>query len=466
MPAFIKLFAVCKGPRTVILKRNANHEDYNRVIITKARGGDVDRLPQEVLEGAQVFVALHHQLLAELPPLLEGFATILDLVLKALAACHARFHRRVQDLLAGFWNEFPPVVMDVDSESAQISSDGPAIIRVWEEASRVPTEMVEELAITRKSQSPPAQPSDNLPPLPQADLDPLLTPTVSVRLVDAPVRLASGSVNKIHEGIVERSRAPPQASSSRSNSISSRPSPGLSRQLSSSRHGAHTSSPSDRHLSSRSSSRLDLPAIADLSLQSQPPQRPAPPPPSAGLERRSSARAIPQQTGRGDVAGGLSSSVASVGPALSQMSFEGSDASNHEHFAESVIRRLSHAHETDDDAAGLVATSTDGRPAERTPTKAPVSNLPEVDGMADVDAEWDELGADAEVLYRCECVADFDLQGLELQYMGHQFLKIARGDVVEILFEVGRVDELDDFPLDVGRASLSQPGLLSEGFPC
>lgn len=151
VPAFIKLFAVCKGPRTVILKRNANHEDYNRVIITKARGGDVDRLPQEVLEGAQVFVALHHQLLAELPPLLEGFATILDLVLKALAACHARFHRRVQDLLAGFWNEFPPVVMDVDSESAQISSDGPAIIRVWEEASRVPTEMVEELAITRKS---------------------------------------------------------------------------------------------------------------------------------------------------------------------------------------------------------------------------------------------------------------------------------------------------------------------------
>lgn len=152
VPSFIKLFNICKGPRKVILKRNANHEDYNRVIITKARGGDIEKLPQEVLEGAQVFVALHHQLLAELPPLLEGFATILDMVLKALAACHARFHRGVQDLLNGFWNEFPPVVMDVDSESAHVSSDGPAIIRVWEEASRVPTEMVEELAITRKSE--------------------------------------------------------------------------------------------------------------------------------------------------------------------------------------------------------------------------------------------------------------------------------------------------------------------------
>lgn len=132
------------------------------------------------------------------------------------------------------------------------------------------------------------------------------------------------------------------------------------------------------------------------------------------------------------------------------MSFEGSDASNHEHFAESVIRRLSQAHEPD----AVASLDAEGRPVETTPTKGPASALPEVDDGAsasDVDAEWDELGADAEVLYRCECVADFDLQGLELQYMGHQFLKIGRGDVVEILFEVGRVDELDDFPLDVGR---------------
>jgi hypothetical protein len=35
--------------------------------------------------------------------------------------------------------------------------------------------------------------------------------------------------------------------------------------------------------------------------------------------------------------------------------------------------------------------------------------------------------------------------------MGYQFLNIVRGDVLDILYEVGRVDELSDFPLDVGR---------------
>jgi hypothetical protein len=32
-----------------------------------------------------------------------------------------------------------------------------------------------------------------------------------------------------------------------------------------------------------------------------------------------------------------------------------------------------------------------------------------------------------------------------------RFLKISRGDEIDVVYEVGRVDELDDFPLDVGR---------------
>lgn len=479
VPAFIKLFAICKGPRTVILKRNANHEDYNRVIITKARGGDIEKLPQEVLEGAQVFVALHHQLLAELPPLLEGFATILDIVLKALAACHARFHRGVQDLLAGFWNEFPPVVMDVDSETAHISSDGPAIIRVWEEASRVPTEMIEDLAITRKSESRP-QSGGIVFMCPYADARHPLRASVTVRLMNAPVRLASGSANQIHEGIVDQRLSNGYvAAGPRSSGASSRPSPGLTRQpTNSARHSALNS---PLLPAGRSATKLELSGLDPRQQQQQQQYRPTSPNPP--LERKSSARAIPQRHVSNDVDRNSASSLASIGPALSQMSFEGSDASNHEHFAESVIRRLSYAqdgstlnrlssYEKDSALAaprGSVAKTDPRSPAqdrsfggngiETTPTKGAASVLPLIDTSAedDNDVEWDELGADAEVLYRCECVADFDLQGLDLQYMGHSFLKIARGDIVEILFEVGRVDELDDFPLDVGRACPSLP---------
>lgn len=35
--------------------------------------------------------------------------------------------------------------------------------------------------------------------------------------------------------------------------------------------------------------------------------------------------------------------------------------------------------------------------------------------------------------------------------MNHDFLSIARGDEIDVVFEIGRVDELDNFPLDVGR---------------
>lgn len=37
--------------------------------------------------------------------------------------------------------------------------------------------------------------------------------------------------------------------------------------------------------------------------------------------------------------------------------------------------------------------------------------------------------------------------------MGHDFLSIRRGEEIDVVFEIGRVDELDAFPLDVGRES-------------
>lgn len=68
--------------------------------------------------------------------------------------------------------------------------------------------------------------------------------------------------------------------------------------------------------------------------------------------------------------------------------------------------------------------------------------------------------AEEEVLYACTCVAAFDLRGLALRYMGHEFLRLEQGEVVDILMEVGRIDELSEFPLDVG----CEWALLDVGF--
>lgn len=151
VPNVLALLAVCKGPRTVILKRNSKHSDYNKVV-NATNNDQWDRLSPELIEGAQIFAALHHQLLVELPTLLDGFEAILNLILHAISACQAKFHRAVFKRLDRFWAEFPPVVVDTEAEQTDRCSDGEAIIRVWEEAARTPMEMMEALAITQKSE--------------------------------------------------------------------------------------------------------------------------------------------------------------------------------------------------------------------------------------------------------------------------------------------------------------------------
>lgn len=152
VPNVLALLAVCKGPRTVILKRNSKHADYNRVV-NATNNDQWDRLSPDLIEGAQIFAALHHQLLVELPTLLDGFAAILNLIVNAIAACQAKFHKAVYKKLGRFWEDFPPVVVDPEAEATDVCSGGAAIMRVWEESARTPMEMMEALPITQKSES-------------------------------------------------------------------------------------------------------------------------------------------------------------------------------------------------------------------------------------------------------------------------------------------------------------------------
>lgn len=51
------------------------------------------------------------------------------------------------------------------------------------------------------------------------------------------------------------------------------------------------------------------------------------------------------------------------------------------------------------------------------------------------------------VLYQCACVAYFDPDEIgRRRYRGLEFLSMAVGDLFDVLHEVGRIDELPNFP--------------------
>ncbi|EIW69293.1 hypothetical protein TREMEDRAFT_62157 [Tremella mesenterica DSM 1558] len=54
---------------------------------------------------------------------------------------------------------------------------------------------------------------------------------------------------------------------------------------------------------------------------------------------------------------------------------------------------------------------------------------------------------DEPVIYQCACVADFDPAMLgKARYRGLRFLPMTTGDLIDVFFEVGRIDELPAFP--------------------
>lgn len=109
-------------------------------------------------------------------------------------------------------------------------------------------------------------------------------------------------------------------------------------------------------------------------------------------------------------------SAPSIVRTLSALSFEGATATA---FTESVIRSVRASQET---LPPTSPTHLDPRSPsladrsftqDRTPTKS--ARSPSVRSNRTLSDE---------VLYKCECVAEFDLQGLELSFMGYPFLKM------------------------------------------
>ena len=106
-PAIQRIAALFILPHSVIAKRNDREPDYVRYRGEIARAGP-KAADKKLTESAGAFIALHTQLMNELPQFNYGVQTLLDLCIESLSRTQASYHLRVHRALIGFWQSFGP----------------------------------------------------------------------------------------------------------------------------------------------------------------------------------------------------------------------------------------------------------------------------------------------------------------------------------------------------------------------
>ncbi|SPC67871.1 uncharacterized protein UHOD_14773 [Ustilago sp. UG-2017b] len=106
-PAVQRIAALFILPQSVIAKRNDREPDYTRYRAEITRGG-VKAADKKLTESANAFIALHTQLMNELPQFNYGIQTLLDLCIESLSRTQASYHFRVHRSLISFWQSFGP----------------------------------------------------------------------------------------------------------------------------------------------------------------------------------------------------------------------------------------------------------------------------------------------------------------------------------------------------------------------
>ncbi len=106
-PAVQRMAALFILPQAVIAKRNDREADYSRYRAEITRSGS-KAVDKKLTESANAFVALHTQLMNELPQFNYGIQTLMDICIESLSRTQASYHLRVHRALISFWQSFGP----------------------------------------------------------------------------------------------------------------------------------------------------------------------------------------------------------------------------------------------------------------------------------------------------------------------------------------------------------------------
>ncbi len=147
MPIFSRLLHMAVNPRAVIARLDRKRGDYLKVIAVTGKA-EYRTLDQEVLLNAEEFVAIHTQLLEELPRFLEGYTKILDLALGGFAMSQTQFLRDVGQKLRTFMHAW--TMSDAADKEAAFALDGPAIVRRWHATCKPFMDALEHLEILHR----------------------------------------------------------------------------------------------------------------------------------------------------------------------------------------------------------------------------------------------------------------------------------------------------------------------------
>lgn len=155
MPVFSTLLRLAVNPKALIGRMQSRQQDYMRVQAARAKN-ELKTVDKAVVSGAEDYVALHAQLLEELPAYLEGYQRILDAALASFSGAQARFHESVKSRLQVFistWSMDGGFAGDIgtpDSPSVDLQSmSGKSIVKNWFEEWRPINEAMETLRITQ-----------------------------------------------------------------------------------------------------------------------------------------------------------------------------------------------------------------------------------------------------------------------------------------------------------------------------
>ncbi|WRT70949.1 uncharacterized protein IL334_007948 [Kwoniella shivajii] len=409
MPIFAKLLESTSNPRKVIAKRDSRFIDYGRYHTLRASKKTIDK---GVTQSAAEFVALHTQLVDELPAFLEGCLRILDIALVGFAKAQAKYHLGIKEQLAVFeeaWVQLPlsPKVEKTPTDTATYRG----IIKSWHDTWMPYAEAMDHFSCTRPGSRPGSR--SNSPMFGHS-----LRHSASVT---SPTSL-SGS----------RPSSPAQSGRFRSSSLRSQTTPSV----------ITVTSPKDPQSSRfsllrRSNSKTNVPKSAGPPLS---PQHSGLKPSSAsmisdtssrlswGLPRISADPTKPMFDGLG-----LSPTkpTTMIAADHARATSDPSPSNIYSVDLNSSQVSLASTHTPQPVGLGLGDVSTLTNQAKHPFARIPTS--PKVRQRSDeVDAA--EGWRNEQVIYQCACVADFDPPELgDRKYRGLKFLPMVLGDLIDFL---------------------------------
>ncbi|OCF78769.1 hypothetical protein I204_00713 [Kwoniella mangroviensis CBS 8886] len=481
MPIFSKLLESTSNPRKVIHKRDTKYLDYTRYHALRASKKIVERI---VMQSAGEFVALHTQLVDELPAFLEGCLRILDIALVGFAKAQAKFYQGVKDRLSAFEEAWVVLPLSPNIERSPTNTKtSRGIVKAWHDGWAPYAEAMDHFQCTRPARTaatriatfnakPGSRPvsRSNSPMLSPGQSHALRhsasvtsptslsgssrpsspAPNKSGRFRSSSLRSQTGPLPQVITvtsptqstssmfSLLRRSNSKNNVTKLRSNSTSQNQDGSFNRPSMHTRNASGGGlKPSSSSIISEASSRLSwgLPRInAD---PSQPifdglglsPTKPS----SATLTRNNSHRATSDPISQNNIFSvDLNSSQVSLSSSITNV--------NNDSPSNTISSRTASGSGV---GLGLGDVSTlrekDKHPFSVIPATTPRQRTDEVDAA--------EGWRNEQVIYQCACVADFDSVDLgDRRYRGLKFLPMISGDLIDVFHEVGRIDELPSFP--------------------